>query len=1169
MSQTRLAVCVLASFFAAVSVYAQATNSRLEGTVSDQSGAIVPNAKVVTVNKNTQDRAEATTNAAGAFVFPALQPGIYALTTDAPGFRQSVVNNIELSVGATVPLIVKLEIGQSAESVQVEASSIAVQTTESQISSAVMLRDIEVLPQLTRNPIMLAIFQPGVQIDVRAGQDSSFSHVNGLRQGSNNAKLDGIDVNDSLVPRLGLSLTANNSDSVGEFRVVTEGGKAEYGRSAGAQVEMITKSGTNQYHGNAYDFLRNTVLNANDFFNNQSGGAVPKLIQNVFGASFGGPVIKNKFFIFGNYHAQRTQQEVVRNRTVYTDTAKTGIFRYRDAGGAIQSYNFAAADPRGIGVDPAIAKINALYPSPNNTDVGDGLNTAGFRFNNPVKSINDQFTIKGDYHINSNNVAFMRWSWFRTESTDNLNNADATYPGQPQGSQGGHRWGYAIGDNWTITPSLINEFTFGHQSAAVAFNRPGRPSGPCLITNLANPDVINCAFTQGRNSPVNDFNDSLTMVHGKHTFKAGANVRFTLQYGYNYSGSGAGVFPNVSTGTGNGNSVPASIGPAGLNSTQRSTFDQLYNDILGRVDRVIQTYFSDLTTFLPGGSPKVRNFLLRESGYFFQDDWRISRKLTLNLGLRYEYFGVPFERDGLQGGIDQAASVGLGYTSSNLTVVPKAALYKTDWNNFAPRIGFAYDVMGDGKTSIRGNWGIFYDRTVGAAFNSIDSGTPGFSTNQQVFPNQTGTDIRFNDNYPKTAQPAAPSLTLPLTRSSNLFLADPNLKTGYVMSYAFNVQRELMRSTVLQVGYVGNRGVKLFMDVDVNQPRVYGAFQNDFREIAANLSTPANVSANNLFVKVFGSAATAISTVGATNFSQGRVGTVVQTLDVSNASRLATAGISNYYFRNFPQFAQVVKGTNDGRSYYDSLQISLRRNAGNFQFAANYTWSKSMDDISAEGNGFTTPIDSYNIRLNRALSDFDRPHSLNITAFYNIPFGKGQRFGGDMPRLLDTAIGGWQIGLLQVAQSGQPFTVSSQRLTTAVSGNPAAGTYANYSGTDRSIGSVMRKGDGVYYFTPEQVAQFSYPDAFQIGNGGRNVFRNPGFFETDASLVKRFRITESHSIQFRAEGYNIFNHPNFGFVAANLNINNPTTFAKFGQTIGTQTSSGSARTMQLALRYDF
>src|ERR1700737_835201 len=550
MNFHKLFAGALLSAAVTVGAIAQTTNARFDGTVQDQSGASVPNAKIEVLNTNTQARTESKTDASGNCVFPTLAPGIYTVTVEASGFRKTVVSKVELSVGGTASQIIKLEGGEVTQTISVEASSLTVQNTQSQVTSAVMLRDIEVLPQLGRQPIQLAIFQPGVQIDVRAGQDSTFSHINGLRQGSNNAKLDGIDVNDSLVPRLGLSLTANNSDSVGEFRVVTEGGKAEYGRSAGGQIEMITKSGTNQYHGNAYDFLRNTNLNANDFFNNQSGGKVPKLIQNIFGASFGGPIKHNKFFIFGNYQGQRTKQEVIRNRTVMTMPARAGIFQWRNPSGVVQQYNIAQNDPRGIGVDPAIAKILAAYPAPNNFDLGDGLNTAGFRFNNPVQSINDQFTIKGDYHLTSKHSVFMRWSWFRTSSTDNLNNADATYPGQPQGTQGGRRWGFAIGSNWAITANLINDFVIGHQSASVAFLRPGRFPAPIGISNLFNPDIYNTAFTQGRNSPVNDITDNLTIVKGNHTFKTGANIRLTLQYGYNYAGSGAGVYPNITTGTG-------------------------------------------------------------------------------------------------------------------------------------------------------------------------------------------------------------------------------------------------------------------------------------------------------------------------------------------------------------------------------------------------------------------------------------------------------------------------------------------------------------------------------------------------------------------------------------------------------------------------------------------
>jgi hypothetical protein len=474
--------------------------------------------------------------------------------------------------------------------------------------------------------------------------------------------------------------------------------------------------------------------------------------------------------------------------------------------------------------------------------------------------------------------------------------------------------------------------------------------------------------------------------------------------------------------------------------------------------------------------------------------------------------------------------------------------------------------------AIRGNWGMFYDRTIGSIFNTLDGSTPGFTLAVPVFPNQNGADIRFNDKYPLPAQPAAPILTLPATRSTTLAIANPNLRTGYVQSYALNVQRELMRNTIIQVGYIGNRGVKLYMNQDVNQPKIYGAFLDSFKEIQAFQSNNATVvPASNVFVKLYGTPAAAISALGATNFSRGLVGTVANTLDrnQNQFSRYANAGLPDNFLRNYPQFNQVVVGTNNGRSAYDSLQVSVRRSAGDLQWTANYTWSKSLDNISAEGNGFTTPIDNFNLSLNRARSDFDRPHSFNLSAFYTVPFGKGKKFGSNIPRFLNTAIGGWSIGALQIAQSGQPFTVNSQRLTTAVSGVPASGTFAAFTGTDRNIGTVTRSGSGVFYFTPEQVALFTFPGAGEHGKSGRNVFRNPGFFETDMSLVKKFAITERHSVSFRAEAYNLFNHPNFGLAAANLNINNPATFGKFSQTLGTQSGGSSSRIMQMALRYEF
>ncbi|MBI3697901.1 MAG: TonB-dependent receptor, partial [Acidobacteria bacterium] len=1035
------------------------------------------------------------------------------------------------------------------------ASTVRVQTSETSVGRAINLRDIDVLPQLGRQPLSLAIFQAGVQID---GGDGTFSRINGLRQGSNNSTLDGIDVNDAVVPRLGLSLTANNTDSVGEFRIITEGGKAEYGRSAGGQIELITRSGTNNWTGNAFDYLRNTDLNANNFFNNASNPAIkrPKFIQNTFGASVGGPIRHDKTFVFGNYQGQRTSQEVVRNRTVLTPQAKAGLFRWRAPGSSdIQTFDIVKNDPRSKGIDPQMASILKLLPDPNNFDVGDGLNTAGFRFNNPAGSYNDQLTIKADHNITSNNHLFYRHSWFRTSSIDALNNADATYPGQPQGSQGGIRWGFAVGDDWVLTPNLVNEVRVGHQSASVDFVRPGRLKGTMILANsFTNPLLPN--FAQGRNSPVNEITDNLNWIRGKHTFKSGINVRLTLQYGYN----DAGIYPNVSLTTSSGNIPPGTIGPSGsaiIASADRQRFESIYNDLLGRMDLVTQTFYSNLQQFQAPGTSRVRNYVFHEYAGFFQDDWKIKPNLTLNLGLRYEFYGVPFERDQLQGTVDKAALVNSVSQISDLTVQRSSNWYNNDWNNFAPRFGFVWDPKGSGTMAIRGNYGLFYDRIIGATTSAVDGGTPGFSQAVPVFPNQTGTsDVRLSDGIPLPQQPGAPVLTLPATRSTSITLFRPNLRTGYVHHLSLNIQKELLRNTVFDIGYVGTRGVKLFTDLNMNQSRIYGDFLQSFKEIQAFQASGAISSANNSLVRMFGSAASVVSAIGASTFQQGSVASAADTVDRNNYQRYAAAGISPFYLRNFPQYNQVVLGGNDGQSYYHSLQVSVRRVVGALRLNANYTYSHSIDNTSVDGNGFTQPIDNFNFRLNRARGDYDRPHSFNSSVIYTLPIGRGHRFAGNVPRWVDTLVGGWDIGSLLIWQTGGVFTVTSGRQT----GPATVNTWANYTG-DRNIGSVDRRGNGVFFLSPDQISRFSFPGAGEIGTGGRNAFRGPRFFNTDLSLVKSFRFTERHRVTYRAEAYNLLNNVNFGLPGASL-----VTPASFGKISGT---INAARIFQMALRYDF
>jgi hypothetical protein len=693
----------------------------------------------------------------------------------------------------------------------------------------------------------------------------------------------------------------------------------------------------------------------------------------------------------------------------------------------------------------------------------------------------------------------------------------------------------------------------------VQFARPGRLQGPTVISNLYT-DPYDPNFPQGRNSPVWEFTDNVTKVHGNHTFKAGFSLRFTTQWGYNEAGNSGGIYQNVTTAANLGNTVPTTIGPTGssISSAMRQTFDSLYNDVLGRMNQVVQSYFSNLETWQPAGTPRVRNFDVQEQGYFFQDDWKIRRNFSLNLGIRWEYSGVPSERDNQMGTLDQISSINTVSQISNMTVQKSGQWYNKDWNNFAPRVGFSWDVKGDGKTAVRGAAGVYYDRLIGATISAVDSGTPGFGQDVFVYPNQNGTDVRVNDGIPTTPAPAAPQLTLPVTRGTSISVFNPYLRNPYVFQYSLNVQREIMRNTVLEVGYVGSHGIKLFMAYNPNQQRIYGDFLKNFKELQAyQVNSSAPISPDNTLVRIFGTPASAISSLGASNFSQAQVGSAATSLDRNFYTRYAAAGVSPYYVRNYPQYINVLQGTNAGRSYYDSLQVSVRRTMGALKLNANYTFAKSIDNGSVEGNGFANPIDSFNLALNRGRSDFDRPHSFNMSASYILPVGKGRKFGGSMPQWADSLIGGWELGTLMIWQSGGTFTISSGRNTTF----GAVNTWANYSG-DRNLGGIERKGNGVWYFPQDTtVANFSFPLAGEFGNTGRNSFRGPRYFDVDMSIVKRFKIWETHTITFRAEGYNLFNNANFANPGVSLTT--PATFGKVSAIVG------QPRIFQMALRYDF
>ncbi len=1136
--------------FLGLTARGQIPTARLEGFVLDPLSAAVRHARISALNVRTGIEAKSESGEQGEYVYPSLPPGEYSVLVEAEGFRASRHTGLVLNAAATVVENFQLQLGEAHESIVVSARAERVQSGDPELASTITLRDIAVLPQLGRDPDFLAAFQPGVQLE-RGGVE--FAHFNGARRNSNDATLDGIDNNATYSGRLGLPQLAFNTDSVEEIRVITGNATAEYGRSAGAQVELITRSGGNRWSGSLFDYLRNTSLNANDFFNNSSRVARPKLIQNVFGGSIGGPLRHRRTFVLGNFQGWRTREEAVRNRIVLLPEAKAGIFRWiPQAGGAIQEFDIARNDPRGRGIDPLVAANLALLPLPNNFDVGDGLNTGGFRFNNPSRTIENQTTARVDHNLSETHQLFFRLSLQHAEFANPTNTmVDAPFPGQPPTLRVANRKGFAAGEDATLTPRLVNQVRVGWQSAPVEFVYPSRLAGPMLLSNTWT-DPLNTAFPSVTSSGAGVITDVVSFVRGTHTLKAGVNLRLVRQS----PSDSAGIYPNVTFGTANGNTVPAAIGPSGaiISVADRARFENLYNDLLGRPGRVTQSFYSNLREFQPGGTPRSRHYQMLEHAEFVQDDWKVRRNLTLNVGLRYETFGSPRERDGFQGALEQATRISTVWEASDLRILPGRQWYGTDRLNLAPRTGFAWNPGGDMRTAIRGAWGVYYDRPDGSEMNTVDANTPGFSQTVDVFPNLGGSDLRVSEGIPRPQRPGTPVLQPPAFRQNTLGMFDPNIRTGYVQQYSFDVQRELWRNTVIETGYLGARGLKLMMPTFVNQRRVQGDFLGAFRELQNFRARGTAVSASNTLVRIFGSPAAAVAALGAGVVDQGAVGSAADTVDRNFYQRYAAASISDYYLRNYPQFNNVILVTNDGRMYHDALRLTLRRNQGELKFAVNYTLSKTIDNLSMDPT-LMRPIDSFNLRLSRAAGDYNRTHVLNSVLVCTVPVGKGRRFASHLPRLVEAAVGGWEVGALTIWQSGAPFTAISGRLTSGVD----VTTWANYAG-DRNTGAVDRRGDGVFWFAPETVARFSYPGAGEIGSSGRNGFRGPGMFNLDTSLVKSFRVTERQRATIRGEMYNTFNNVSFAPPQNNLSV------PGFGR-ISAQ--DGSPRTVQFALRYEF
>jgi hypothetical protein len=1220
-----------------ISSFAQGTTSRLTGTVTDSAGSVVPGAKVILTDEKTDISITTTTGENGIYTFDLIQAGVYTITVEKNGFKKyvSTKNSVNVNIPATVN--VPLEIGDVSAVVTVENTAEVVQTgTSGNVGTIIEQQAIESLPIVGtrgRNPLDLLNYQPGV---VNGANTGGGVHVNGSRDRSFNFTLDGIDINESTAGGSNFTPLRPNPDSIQEFQITTSNFTAELGRSSGAQVSFVTRSGTNQFHGNLFEYYQTPGANANEYSNNRSGIQRPQFVQHIFGGSIGGPLfdpgfgegtpgfrwLKDRAFFFVNLQILRASETRSVLRTVYTQSARNGIFRYargsRNAaagtpistafpsGGTVDTsgnptlqncsatlttlcittYNIAN-NPSGIGIDPNILAYINSTPLPNDFTRGDGLNTAGFNFLAPQNEKQYDFVSKFDFKINDNNQFYIRYAQGEQNTIgDSGNGGLQSFPGFPNLVDTFRTpKNLAINFRSSVSPKIVNEFIFGFSKFGFSFDTPSPDPAVPYILNLVSDAATNFSYN-ARSARTTQFVDNVTFDLSPHLIKTGINFRFGKQFDDRSSVFGTNVEPVITfsrTINSNFSTFGLSTAPTGLNANDFNTLRSQINDYLGRVGSYTQAFVTtpDGSAFAPAGTRYNFTAYYPEYDFYIQDTWRFRPNLVFDIGVRYEpklspsSEGLPILRP------DQSTT--LGDAPSNTLKYVEGDLFKNDLNNFSPSVGLAWDPFKNGKTSIRANYRLAYDRISSFVFaSSIFQSTPG---NNFAFP--TNNSYGEGGGLFRNIQPIVATGTptqlrqAPAFGTGTLTVIDPNLEFPEIHQWFGGIQREIGFNSVLEVNYIGRRGTHLFGGYDANQvninakdPRFNETFLQAFNTVRAGGDSPL---INQLFLADTRRTASQtgsqfVRSQFSTNITTGSVASVALAAAQrfqSGTTLLAQGGFSPFFFQNYPQYGVLNVLDSNDVSRYNALEVILKRRiTSGIGFQVSYTLAKSEDTRSfdpvfttigrgANQSSSSTPFDNNNRRLNYAPSDFDRRHALQGTYTIELPFGRSKRFGSDSSKAVNLLIGGWQLaGTLNLA-SGRPFTVYSEANTLS----NAVITPANCNGCKRSMGSIFQELGSNYYFTAEQRALFSNPAPGEFSNVGRNFFIGPMQFQTDASLSKKFIFTESLNFDLRIDARNLTNTPSFAFPGTSINT------STFGF-IGGGTVS-SARRIQFSGKFNF
>lgn len=1243
------------------SLSAQMTDAAISGAVRDASGAVVPASEVLAVNTKTGVVTKSTTNADGLYHFPALTPGAYRLEATHSGFNKSILDKIALEVGARLSLDLTLQLAATGESVTVTSDAkIDIAYSSSSVGGVVEGRRVLDLPVTSRDALVLATTQAG----------SYGSYYSGARIGTLNIQVDGVNIQDARINQGRSSPFFLSVDRIAEFRVVTSPADAELGRGSG-QIQMITRSGTNELHGSLFGFHRNTVLNANTWFNNFQGSnadgdpIAPRniLIRNQYGARIGGPVVlpklyngKNRTFFHVLYEGQRLRQKNRVTRTVFTDTARQGIYRYfpgvqnANASGLVPTVDFQgrplrpstatselqtisvfnrdanrmAADPTG-----AVKRMLDLMPSPNVFNVGDGLNTAGYAWTQSSSTDRDQYNVKIDHNFNDRHR--LMFSWNREDSISLNGFQSQRFPRTPGGTVDSPDSSYALKVFSVLSANVTNEFSVGilrSKSRSYAPWEVGDGLGvlpkignqPYLIDFVSVTDpILTDNDPQGRLTPNYQWSDNLSWVKGKHSFKAGAAVWWVSTNGFNSFD----VMPRALIGQGitpvaNFANIP------GIGRNQAGA-ENLLNDLAGSITQSYQAFNA------PGGANpaylngeyKARVWKNRENYFFFKDDWRVSRRLTINLGVRYEYYQVPFDKNGKTAntvggqaglfgisGSNYSALFAPGATGGSLSRVeligpgtnqPGKQLFRPDRNNFAPAVGLSWALpwFGENKTIFRAGYSVGYERN---SLRIIDV----FSGDQPGLRNRV---VRNTSTYTSLASlvlPLTPTErpleTVPLTdRAQTLRAFDDNLRQPYVQNWNASIQRVLPGDFLLDLRYVGNKGTKGIRATNLNETNIFeNGLLDAFRLAQRGQESPLldrvlqglrGNATGSTFMRTNATLAGYLA-----NNSVGAFANYINTQNVAgrNGGLLSVAGLPENFIVVNPQFASATLAGNFANSSYHSFQADVtKRFSKGLTMQANYTWAKALGEEEGEGQEM---LDSYrtmrNRRLDKRLLAFSAPHVFRSNWIYDLPFGPNRKFLGSSRGFLSRLVEGWQIGGIFNAFSGIPVSWDSGRSSlNNFSGDNTATLVAPVSA---NIGQVVKRGNGVFFYTDLQIVPDPQvqnvtnlnnvqgrsilqavadksgkviavnPAAGTLGTSPLRYFYGPGYFNFDMNLLKTITLKDKYKLQLGATADNILNRVFFTdpdtYLTKSINSTN------FGQITGT---GEGARVVIVSLRLNF